>query len=39
MQVINNNSTPRQRQGIAVGILETARNLGMVLEIGLAGAT
>lgn len=31
-------SAPRQRQGIAAGILATARNVGMVLGIGLAGA-
>jgi MFS family permease len=31
-------SAPRQRQGIASGILATARNVGMVLGIGLAGA-
>jgi EmrB/QacA subfamily drug resistance transporter len=31
-------SAPRQRQGIASGVLATARNVGMVLGIGLAGA-
>jgi EmrB/QacA subfamily drug resistance transporter len=31
-------SAPRQRQGIAAGILATSRNVGMVLGIGLAGA-
>lgn len=31
-------SAPRQRQGIASGILATARNAGMVLGVGLAGA-
>lgn len=31
-------SAPRHRQGIASGILATARNVGMVLGIGLAGA-
>jgi MFS family permease len=31
-------SAPRERQGIASGILATARNVGMVLGIGLAGA-
>jgi EmrB/QacA subfamily drug resistance transporter len=31
-------SAPRQRQGIAAGILATARNVGMVLGVGLAGA-
>jgi EmrB/QacA subfamily drug resistance transporter len=31
-------SAPRQRQGIASGILATARNMGMVLGVGLAGA-
>ena len=31
-------SAPRQRQGIASGILASARNVGMVLGIGLAGA-
>ena len=29
---------PRQRQGIASGMLATARNVGMVLGVGLAGA-
>ena len=32
-------SAPRQRQGIASGILATARNVGMVLGVGLAGAS
>lgn len=31
-------SAPHQRQGIAAGILATARSAGMVLGIGLAGA-
>lgn len=31
-------SAPRHRQGIAAGILATARSVGMVLGIGLAGA-
>jgi EmrB/QacA subfamily drug resistance transporter len=31
-------SAPRQRQGIAAGILATARNVGMVLGVGFAGA-
>jgi EmrB/QacA subfamily drug resistance transporter len=31
-------SAPRQRQGIASGILATARNVGMALGVGLAGA-
>jgi len=31
-------SAPRSRQGVASGVLGTARNLGMVLGIGLAGA-
>ena len=31
-------SAPRTRQGIAAGILATARNVGMVLGIGLGGA-
>jgi MFS family permease len=31
-------SAPRHRQGIASGILATARNVGMVLGVGLAGA-
>ncbi len=31
-------AAPRQRQGIASGILATARNVGMVLGVGLAGA-
>ncbi len=38
----NNNalmgSAPRNRQGIAAGALATARNFGMVLGVGLAGA-
>jgi EmrB/QacA subfamily drug resistance transporter len=31
-------SAPRSRQGIASGILATARNFGMVLGIGISGA-
>ncbi len=31
-------AAPRARQGIAAGILATARNVGMVLGVGLAGA-
>jgi EmrB/QacA subfamily drug resistance transporter len=31
-------AAPRNRQGIAAGVLATARNVGMVLGIGLAGA-
>lgn len=31
-------SAPRGRQGIAAGMLATARNMGMVLGVGLAGA-
>lgn len=31
-------AAPRERQGIAAGVLATARNVGMVLGIGLAGA-
>jgi EmrB/QacA subfamily drug resistance transporter len=31
-------AAPRQRQGIASGVLATARNLGMVLGIGISGA-
>jgi MFS family permease len=31
-------SAPRHRQGIAAGILASARNVGMVLGVGLAGA-
>ncbi len=31
-------SAPRNRQGVAAGILATARNVGMVLGIGLTGA-
>jgi MFS family permease len=38
----NNNAlmgaAPRHRQGIAAGVLATARNVGMVLGVGLAGA-
>jgi len=38
----NNNAlmgaAPRNRQGIAAGVLATARNVGMVLGVGLAGA-
>lgn len=38
----NNNalmgSAPHHRQGIAAGVLATARNVGMVLGVGLAGA-
>ncbi len=38
----NNNAlmgaAPRDRQGIAAGILATARNAGMMLGVGLAGA-
>ena len=29
---------PRDRQGIAGGVLTAARNVGMVLGVGLAGA-
>ncbi len=29
---------PRERQGIAAGMLATARNTGMALGVGLAGA-
>jgi EmrB/QacA subfamily drug resistance transporter len=32
-------SADRNRQGIAAGILATARNMGMALGVGLAGAT
>jgi EmrB/QacA subfamily drug resistance transporter len=32
-------SAPKNRQGIASGVLATARNCGMVLGVGLAGAT
>ncbi len=32
-------SAPKSRQGIAAGILATARNFGMVLGVGIAGAT
>lgn len=43
MFVAPNNSAlmgaaPRTRQGIASGVLATARNVGMVLGVGLAGA-
>lgn len=31
-------SAPKSRQGIAAGIMATARNLGMVLGVGIAGA-
>lgn len=31
-------SAPRERQGIAAGVLATARNVGMVSGIGIAGA-
>lgn len=31
-------SAPQKRQGVASGVLATARNFGMVLGIGLAGA-
>lgn len=31
-------SAPRHRQGIAAGVLATARNVGMVLGVGIAGA-
>jgi EmrB/QacA subfamily drug resistance transporter len=31
-------SAPQNRQGIAAGLLATARNVGMVLGVGLAGA-
>jgi EmrB/QacA subfamily drug resistance transporter len=31
-------AAPRRRQGIAAGMLATARNVGMVLGVGLAGA-
>jgi len=31
-------AAPRMRQGVASGVLATARNFGMVLGIGLAGA-
>jgi len=31
-------AAPRHRQGIAAGVLATARNLGMVLGVGLSGA-
>lgn len=32
-------SAPQHRQGIAAGVMATARNLGMMLGVGLAGAT
>jgi MFS family permease len=31
-------AAPRHRQGIAAGVLATARNVGMVLGIGISGA-
>jgi hypothetical protein len=31
-------SAPKGRQGIAAGILATARNFGMVMGVGIAGA-
>lgn len=31
-------AAPRHRQGIAAGVLATARNVGMVLGVGIAGA-
>lgn len=31
-------AAPKHRQGIAAGVLATARNVGMVLGVGLAGA-
>ncbi len=31
-------AAPRNRQGVASGIMATARNVGMVLGVGLAGA-
>jgi EmrB/QacA subfamily drug resistance transporter len=31
-------AAPRERQGIAAGVLATARNVGMVLGIGISGA-
>ena len=31
-------SAPRHRQGVAAGVLATARNVGMVLGVGFAGA-
>jgi EmrB/QacA subfamily drug resistance transporter len=31
-------SAPRHRQGIAAGVLATARNVGMVVGVGVAGA-
>lgn len=39
----NNNalmgSAPRDRQGISAGVLATSRNFGMILGVGIAGAT
>jgi MFS family permease len=31
-------AAPRERQGVAAAIMATARNVGMVLGVGLAGA-
>jgi MFS family permease len=31
-------AAPRHRQGVAAGVLATARNVGMVLGVGMAGA-
>jgi hypothetical protein len=31
-------AAPHHRQGIAAGVLASARNVGMVLGVGLAGA-
>ena len=31
-------AAPRERQGIASGVLATSRNMGMVLGVGYAGA-
>jgi hypothetical protein len=31
-------AAPRSRQGIAAGVLATARNVGMVFGVGVAGA-
>jgi hypothetical protein len=31
-------AAPRHRQGIAAGVLALARNVGMVVGVGLAGA-
>ncbi|HEX8170935.1 MAG TPA: MFS transporter [Thermoanaerobaculia bacterium] len=31
-------AAPRERQGIAAGVLATARNVGMVLGVGISGA-